>query len=125
MLEKFRVDTQIAVTGMSRAKDFYENKLGLEAGNFPLDGVEMYVCGDGTSFFLYQREAASHAVNTVMSFHVEDIEDLVSNLKEKGVVFEDYDTEDFKTIGSIATMGTIKAAWFKDPDENILALFQM
>ena len=125
MLEKFRVDTQIAVTDMSRAKDFYENKLGLEAGDFPFEGVEMYVCGDGTSFFLYQREEASHAVNTVMSFHVEDIERLVSKLKEKGVVFEDYDTENFKTVGSIAAMGTIKAAWFKDPDENILALFQL
>ena len=125
MLNKFRVDTQIAVTDMGRAKDFYENKLGLEAGNFPFEGVEMYACGDGTSFFLYQRETVSHAVNTVMSFHVENIEDLVSRMKEKGVVFEDYDTEDFKTVESVAKMGTIKAAWFKDPDENILALFQM
>ena len=54
---------------------------------------------------------------------MENIEDLVSKLKEKGVVFEDYDMGDFKTVNSVATMGTIKAAWFKDPDENILALF--
>ncbi len=124
MLKKFRVDTQIAVTDMKRAKEFYEDKLGLEAGDFPIEGVEMYGCGDGTSFFLYQRDAASHAVNTVMSFHVEDIENVVAALKEKGVVFEDYDTGDFRTVDSIATMGTIKAAWFKDPDGNILALFQ-
>jgi predicted enzyme related to lactoylglutathione lyase len=125
MLEKFRVDTQIVVTDMERAKDFYENKLGLTSGNFPMEGVVMYACGDGTSFFIYQRNTAPHANNTVMSFHVENIEELVASMKQKGVVFEDYDTEDFKTVDSIATMGPVKAAWFKDPDENILALFQM
>lgn len=125
MLGKFRVDTQIVVTNIERAKDFYENKLGLISGSFPLEGVVMYTCGDGTSFFLYQRETAPHPNNTVMSFHVENIEELVASLKQKGVVFEDYDTEDFKTVDSIAMMGPVKAAWFKDPDENILALFQM
>ncbi len=93
-------------------------------GDFPFEGMEVYACGEGTSFFLYQRDTASHADNTVMSFHVENIEDLVATMKQRGVVFEDYDTGDFKTIDSIATMGTIKAAWFKDPDGNILALFQ-
>ncbi len=125
MLNKFRVDTQLTATDMKRAKEFYEDKLGLTAGNFPLEGVEVYPCGEGTSFFIYQRDKASHAENTVMSFHVENIEELVSTLKEKGVVFEDYDMGDFKTVDSIAAMGTVKAAWFKDPDENILALFQM
>lgn len=125
MLKKFRVDTQIVVTDMKKARDFYENKLGLTSENFPVEGVVMYACGDGTSFFIYQRDKASNADNTVMSFHVENIEGVVAELKEKGVVFEEYDTEDFKTVGSIATMGPIKAAWFKDPDANILALFQM
>ena len=125
MLKKFRVDTQIVVTDIERAKDFYENKLGLISENFPVEGVVMYACGEETSFFIYQRDTAPRANNTVMSFHVENIEELVASLKQKGVIFEDYDTEDFKTVDSIAIMGPVKAAWFKDPDENMLALFQI
>lgn len=125
MLKKFRVDTQIVVTDIERAKDFYENKLGLISGNFPIEGVVMYSCGEGTSFFIYQRDAAPRTNNTVMSFHVENIEELVASLKQKGVVFQDYDSEDFKTVDSIAMMGPVKAAWFRDPDENMLALFQV
>ena len=125
MLEKFRVETQIAVTDMKRAKEFYEGKLGLVPGGFPFGGVEMFNGAEGTKFFIYQRETISPALNTVMSFHVEDIENLVAGLKERGVVFKDYDMADFKTIDSIATMGPLKSAWFKDPDGNILALYQM
>jgi predicted enzyme related to lactoylglutathione lyase len=124
MLQKFRVDTQIVVSDMSRAKNFYEKNLGLSPGSFPMEGVEVYQCGEGTGFFLYQRDTTPKADNTVMSFHVDNIEETVASLKEKGVVFEEYDTENFKTTESIATIGNVKAAWFKDPDENILALFQ-
>ncbi len=125
MLEKFRVETQIAVTDMKRGKEFYEDKLGFEAGGFPFEGVEMYTAAEGTRFFVYQRETVTPATNTAMSFHVENIEELVASLKKNGVVFEDYDMPDFKTTNSIATMGPIKSAWFKDPDGNILALYQM
>jgi len=125
MLEKFRVDTQIVVTDVARAKDFYENKLGLVSEDFPLEGIVFYPCAEGTGFYLYHREAGPQGDNTVMSFKVDNIEETVTALKQKGVVFEEYDTESFKTVKGIAAMGPAKAAWFKDPDGNFLALFQM
>jgi hypothetical protein len=39
-------------------------------------------------------------------------------------VFEDYDLPGLKTERHIATMGNEKAAWFKDPEGNILCLHQ-
>ncbi len=45
-------------------------------------------------------------------------------LKE-GVVFEEYDFPGFKTINSIASLGNVKCAWFKDPDGNIIAVAQL
>jgi hypothetical protein len=40
------------------------------------------------------------------------------------VSFEDYDLPDLHTEGHIATMGSEKAAWFLDPDGNVLCLHQ-
>jgi hypothetical protein len=41
------------------------------------------------------------------------------------VIFEDYDFPTLKTVDHVATTAGIgKSAWFKDPDGNILALFQ-
>jgi hypothetical protein len=38
------------------------------------------------------------------------------------VVFEEYETP--KTEGGIATVGAGRAAWFQDPDGNLLALLE-
>jgi len=49
----------------------------------------------------------------------------VKDLLTRGVVFEDYDFPNFKTVGHVATtVGVGRSAWFKDPDGNTLALFQ-
>ena len=45
-------------------------------------------------------------------------------LKDKGVVFEEYDVPNLKTVDGIATLGTVKGAWFKDTEGNIIALSQ-
>ena len=48
----------------------------------------------------------------------------VAELKKRGVKFEDYDLPGMKKEGSIFTGGGAKAAWFKDPEGNILAVIQ-
>jgi predicted enzyme related to lactoylglutathione lyase len=57
-----------------------------------------------------------------MAFTVDDIEAEVTELQARGVVFETYETP--KTTGGIATIGAGRAAWFKDPDGNVLAILQ-
>jgi predicted enzyme related to lactoylglutathione lyase len=48
----------------------------------------------------------------------------VADLVRRGIVFDDYDTETFKTVNHIATAPVGGSAWFKDPDGNTIALFQ-
>ena len=59
-----------------------------------------------------------------MGFTVDDIESAVAELKSRGVVFEEYDFPALKTVGSVATTGPIRAAWFKDSEGNLLGLAQ-
>lgn len=57
-----------------------------------------------------------------MSFAVDDVEATATSLRESGVVFEEYDLPNLKTENGVASIGSIKAAWFKDPDGNLLAV---
>lgn len=123
MLAKAQVMPTIPVVDLARAREFYEGRLGLKPeGPSTPDGI-LYDCGGGTRLFLYPR-AATKADHTVASFVVDDIDRAVRGLKAQGVVFEDYDLPDFTTTGSIATLATEKAAWFKDTEGNILAVSQ-
>ena len=49
-----------------------------------------------------------------------DIEDVVRELKAKGVSFEHYNMPDVTREDDIHVAGNMKVAWFKDPDGNIL-----
>jgi hypothetical protein len=50
----------------------------------------------------------------------EDIEEIVQQLKAKGITFEHYDMTGVTREGDIHVAGDMKVAWFKDPDGNIL-----
>jgi hypothetical protein len=46
----------------------------------------------------------------------------MADMRERGVVFEEYDLPDFKTEDGLFTYGGYKAAWFKDADDNIIEI---
>lgn len=48
----------------------------------------------------------------------------VAALQARGVIFEEYDLPDLKTVNGVATIGEIKGAWFKDSEGNLLTLSQ-
>jgi len=48
----------------------------------------------------------------------------IKELKQRGVVFEDYDLPGFKTVNHVCVVGSDKAAWFKDPEGNILCVHE-
>jgi catechol 2,3-dioxygenase-like lactoylglutathione lyase family enzyme len=121
MISNAKAVPVLPVVDISRARKFYEGKLGLTVHETdPSPGVK-YKCGGGTMLYIYQR-AATKADHTVMSFDVENVEKEVKELKEKGIVFEEYDMPGLKTVNGIATMGDMKVAWFKDTEGNILAV---
>jgi hypothetical protein len=56
---------------------------------------------------------------------VEDIEATLTELRSRGIDFEEYDMPGLKTENGIAQIGPEKAAVFKDPDGNILSVVEV
>jgi hypothetical protein len=49
----------------------------------------------------------------------------MTQLRERGVVFEDYDEPGLKTEDGINQQDSVKAAWFTDTEGNIISIVQM
>jgi hypothetical protein len=62
--------------------------------------------------------------HTAVSFEVDDVGAEVRELSARGVQFEDYDYPGLKTVDKVCVLGSEKAAWFKDPEGNILCIHQ-
>lgn len=120
MLGNSLVVPTLPVVDLDRAKKFYLETLGLTVDSEDEWGT-MLACGGGTKLLLYPR-GATRADHTVASFEVDDVEAAVAELRAKGVVFQEYDQPGLKTENGVATAGESKAAWFLDPEGNILAL---
>ena len=111
----------LAVSDLQRARDFYENTLGLEAVQEP-PGAILYRSGNSV-VLVYPSEYAGTNKATAASWAVgDDFDSIVQTLKEKGVAFEHYDLPETTREGDVHLMGDFKAVWFKDPDGNILNL---
>ncbi|HEX4774864.1 MAG TPA: VOC family protein [Candidatus Saccharimonadales bacterium] len=119
MLSDNNVCAVLAVKDMDAAKQFYGEVLGLEAGEEDPSGI-FYKSGNG-GVFVYQSQFAGTNQATAAAWSVQDVEGAVEELKGKGVSFEHYDNmPGVEMSGDVHIMGDTKAAWFKDPDGNIL-----
>ena len=123
MFELATAHGTIAVSDIDRAKKFYEGTLGLKALDERSDGIR-YGAAEGTWFLVYPSQFAGTAQGTLVTFDVADLDSAVKELRERGVFFEEYDMPGLKTVEGIAEIQGARAAWFKDPDGNILALGQ-
>ena len=125
MLSNHRISAVLCSTDLAKSQDFYENKLGLTLSPETIKNHLLFEGANGTSVLIYGRGAGNKADHTQVRFWTKDVEADVKALVDKGVVFEDYDFPTFKTVNHIATTAGIgRSAWFKDPDGNIIALFQ-
>ena len=114
----------LPASDIERARKFYEGKLGLRVVmEDPSPGL-LFQTNEGTMLYVYQKTPGK-LDNTVAAFEVFDIEAEVKALQDRGVAFENYNTPGLGTVNSIATMGDIRAAWFKDTEGNILAIEQV
>lgn len=119
--------SSISVDNLQEAMDFYVNFLGLDLTDEKM-GLTFSLPGGGT-LFIYERADHEPAVFTVLNFVVEDIEAVVDEYTEKGIVFERYETlpaeQDERGIlrGKEARQGP-DIAWFTDPAGNILSLIE-
>ena len=123
MLQTFPMYAYIPVKDVSRARQFYEEKLGFKPKQEAAGGI-VYEFGERTACFMYPTPNAGTSKASQAFWQVEDIEREVAELKARGVTFEDYDMPGMKTRNGIVTAGGAKAAWFKDTEGNIMAVIQ-
>lgn len=122
MLQAFPIYAYIPVKDISRARQFYEQKLGFTPKE--VAGGIVYEFGDHTACFMYLTPNAGTSKASQAFWQVEDIEREVAELRSRGVKFEEYDMPGLKTRNGISTEDGVKAAWFKDTEGNIMALIQ-
>src|SRR5688500_14415450 len=123
MLQRFPMYSYIPVRDLARARAFYEGKLGWKPKR-EIEGGVTYEFADRTACHMYVTPFGGTSKASQACWEVPDIAREVADLKERGVVFERYEVPGMKLDGDIATGGGAKAAWFKDPDGNILAVIQ-
>ncbi len=104
----------------TRAREFYEGKLGFQ---FVSDDPFALVMRAGKNLIRMAKvKDFTPAQYTVLGWEVENIEVMVKRLQERGVVFEKYPFVQDQTLGIWTAPNGDKVAWFKDPDGNVLSV---
>lgn len=122
MLASGRIAGFVPTKDAAQARDFYENKLGLE---FVSDDQFALVMRSGQNMIRVVKGAKfTPAQYTVLGWEVADITTVVTWLSQRGVVFEKYPFVQDQQLGIWTTPNGDKVAWFKDPDGNVLSVSQ-
>ena len=124
MLTDFPIHATAAASDLARARDWYEQKLGLVPEREDPGGF-WYRFGGDTWLYLYATASAGTAQDTIAGWTVTDIEAVMADLRTRGVTFEDYDLGELKTVDGLADFGIAKAAWFKDSEGNTFELSEV
>jgi catechol 2,3-dioxygenase-like lactoylglutathione lyase family enzyme len=116
------VHTALPVADLSRAKSFFREKLGLVPDS-ETESTAFYQAREG-QVALFVSSGHPSGQHTQIGWIVDDIEATVASLRASGVLFDDYDYPDFKTVDGIATFGPNRFAWFRDTEGNVHSLAQ-
>jgi catechol 2,3-dioxygenase-like lactoylglutathione lyase family enzyme len=106
-----------------RLRRFYEDVLGLVPRRESPMGV-YYEAGGGSVFTITRSGGRPSGQHTQMAFLTDDIAGDVAQLRDRGVAFEAYDLPNIRTVDGIAKMPAGRAAWFHDPDGNLLGIIE-
>lgn len=111
-----------SVDDIQKAKRFYHDTLGLDVADAPMGQLELRIADD-TKVFVYEKPNHTPATFTILNFPVDDVDEAVDDLRERGVRFEIYKEGDLKTDDKgVHRDGGPKIAWFKDPAGNYLSV---
>ena len=118
-----RISAVLIAGDLERCQKFYEDRVGLTLSPATIKNHLVFDCGNGTTLLIYGRGGGNKADHTQVRFWTTDIDKDVAELVERGIEFEEYDTEHFKTVDHVVTArGIGRSAWFKDPDGNTLSV---
>ncbi len=124
MFKDTKAFSGFSVNDIGKAKEFYEQTLGLEVSES--NGLLDLHLGSGARVLVYPKDDHEPAVFTILNFPVADVDAAVDELKKRSVRFEMYDSPNLKTDeGGIFRDGGPNIAWFKDPAGNVLSVIEL
>jgi catechol 2,3-dioxygenase-like lactoylglutathione lyase family enzyme len=109
---------------LEASRRFYGETLGLELIREDEDDRLVFRCGNGTQIAVTKSTVGTSDTQTQMAWKVPDIHAALEDLRARGVRIEEYEAPDPVTTDGIADMGHSWAAWFIDPDSNVLAVVE-
>ena len=120
MLGSFDVMAFVVTTDVTRARQFYENILGLRV--LSDDPNAVVLDANGTVVRITRVRDFEPAPHTVLGWFVPDARAAVLQLGAAGVSFERFEEFTQDTLRICTFPDGTKVAWFKDPDGNILSI---
>jgi len=114
-----------SVDDIPRAREFYGETLGLEVSE-ENGMLTLHIAGDRDTLVYPKGDDHTPASFTILNFPVDDIEQAVDGLTQRGVEFERYSGSETETDAKgIFRGGGPLIAWFKDPARNVLSVMQV
>jgi catechol 2,3-dioxygenase-like lactoylglutathione lyase family enzyme len=121
MFENTRAFSGFSVDDVPEARKFYGETLGLRVSE-EYGMLSLHIAGEW-NILVYPKPDHTPASFTILNFPVDDIDEAVDELTERGVRFERYDGLEQDEKG-IFRGGGPYIAWFKDPAGNVLSVLQ-
>jgi predicted enzyme related to lactoylglutathione lyase len=111
-----------SVNDLDSAKKFYGEALGVALEEIPA-GLMLKI---GAGILVYPKPTHEPATYTMLNFRVDNIDEAVSELKSKGIKFEQYQglTDEKGIARGLSHDRGPDIAWFKDPAGNIISVLQ-
>jgi catechol 2,3-dioxygenase-like lactoylglutathione lyase family enzyme len=123
MLDQKKLVAFIPSRDPKKAKSFFVDVLGLRLVSE--DSFAVVVDSGGIAIRLVDVSSVKGfkpAAFTILGWSVDDIQQTVRGLRERGVTFERYPGMALDDLGVWTAPSGAKVAWFKDPDGNVLSV---
>ena len=121
MLGSQPIDVMLLGTDLEVAKEFYEQRVGLEV-LLQSEDFLTFKCGGDSRLVITNSETGTKDEQTKASWRVDDVAAEVGELRSRGVAIVDYDEPWLKTVDGVADVGFALSAWFTDPVGNTIGL---
>jgi catechol 2,3-dioxygenase-like lactoylglutathione lyase family enzyme len=121
ILEAAKPAIVICTRDRARSTAFYRDTLGLSLA-FEDAFASVFNIGGVTLRISVVADFTPHE-HTILGFHVPDVPATVQALREKGLTFNIYPAFRQDELGILTVPGgTVRVAWFNDPDGNVLSI---
>jgi catechol 2,3-dioxygenase-like lactoylglutathione lyase family enzyme len=124
MLKNSPAFSGFSVIDLQQTKHFYSEILELKVSENEMGLLELHLA-NGNRVLIYPKTNHTPATFTILNFPVENIEEAMTYLGNRGVRFEIYQEPDFSTDEKgVFRNGGPLIAWFKDPSGNIISVLE-